>query len=175
MLPIRWMTSLTRFRKDDIIRNQDSICGILPGLAPRCHHHRRSFSQSRTWRRMETEARTPARVLLDPLMQSKASLWSAIKSFHNPSRGLSTPRVPNPELSTNPPRASNFHDTISSLFPSSCSALLASHGVIFRQLKLQGWYSLKSCARSGAVDYFCDLWRCPNKLSWASLAINKYI
>lgn len=35
-----WVTSLTRFRKDDVIRNQDSICGILSGLAPRCHHHR---------------------------------------------------------------------------------------------------------------------------------------
>jgi len=23
--------------QDDVIRNQDSICGILSGLAPRCH------------------------------------------------------------------------------------------------------------------------------------------
>lgn len=142
--------------QDDVIRNQDSICGILSGLAPRCHTVE-IVLPARTCRR-DRGAYPYAGYSWTPLMQSTASLWSAIKSFHNPSRGLSTPRVPNPELSANPPRASNFHDTISGLFPSSFPRPPFTFlGVIFWQLKLQSWYSVKSCLKSGAVDYFCDL------------------
>lgn len=158
--------------QDDVTRNQDSICEILSGLAPRCHTVERSSFQ------LGLSAR-PKRVPLrgyswTPLMQSTASLWSAIKSFHNPSQGLSTPRVLNPELSANPPRASNFHDTISGLFPSSFPRLpFAFLGVIFWQLKLQSWCSLKSCLKSGAVDYSCDFAASRDKFSLTYLEISK--
>lgn len=78
----------------------------LGPVAPRCHTVEVVFPAWTCWR-------YPLRAhSWTPLMQSKASLWSAIKSFHNPSQGLSTPRDPNLELSTNSPGAWNFHNMI---------------------------------------------------------------